>query len=293
MTNPDPSTEDDHQTTPGTDPVKERMRRELTPPRREWPEDERMCIGMAADMVHLRPDHGEAYHRTFDAVLTSVLATHRYGLAPETFGVYAVALGNAANDVAETADHALADEREYPETLAARARLVTDMSEIDPESDGGLVEVPDDADLVTDGGEHRDVALRIVGVTCPECGDRRYYEVPEEGQRRDVDCENCDARISFEVTEPEDVATDGGRSLEERRVDALEEIAAQQRYQSAALCELIATVEHVGLASLGVEEPRSESRSYTALQTALNDHDFTREDVHTDGEAPTFGRDFR
>ncbi|MWG32956.1 hypothetical protein [Halomarina oriensis] len=98
---------------------------------------------------------------------------------------------------------------------------------------------------------------------------------------------------SFVTYEPRNVATDGGRDLEERRVDALEGIEAQLRYQNAALCELIATVEHVGLANIGVEEPRSGSRSYRALQTALDDHDFTRQEKADETGLGGFGRDFR
>jgi hypothetical protein len=83
------------------------------------------------------------------------------------------------------------------------------------------------------------------------------------------------------------------KELEERRVEALEEISEELRYQNAAICELIATVEHVGLANIGVEEPRSESRSLTALQTALEDHDFTRQKKADETGLGGFGRDFR
>ena len=112
--------------------------------------------------------------------------------------------------------------------------------------------------------------------------------------------EHDDGSICLDVRDrsPDDAAsdpavTDGGRDLEERRVEALEEISAQLRYQNAAICELIATVEHVGLANIGVEEPPSESRSLTALQTALKDHDFTRQEKADETGLGGFGRDFR
>ncbi|MWG36940.1 hypothetical protein [Halomarina oriensis] len=99
--------------------------------------------------------------------------------------------------------------------------------------------------------------------------------------------------VEIRVSADPEVRTDGGRSLDERRVDALEGIEAQLRYQNAALCELIATVEHVGLATIGVEEPRSGSRSYRALQTALDDHDFTRQEKADDTGIGGFGGEFR
>jgi len=91
------------------------------------------------------------------------------------------------------------------------------------------------------------------------------------------------------MSEPDETPSD----LELRRVEALEEIGAQLRYQNAAICELIATVEHVGLANIGVEEPRDESRSLRALQTAIDDHDLTREDKADGAGLDAFGRGFK
>jgi hypothetical protein len=92
--------------------------------------------------------------------------------------------------------------------------------------------------------------------------------------------------------ESDPAVTDGGRDLEERRVEALEEISAQLRYQNAAICELIRTVEEVGLAATGRIEPRSETRSLKGIQTSLDDHDFTRQEKFDD-EDDLLGRDFR
>lgn len=67
----------------------------------------------------------------------------------------------------------------------------------------------------------------------------------------------------------------------ERRTEALEAIATELRYQNAVLCEIVDAVDQVSarVDDHHVPETEPRNRSGTALQTAIADRLFERDDL--------------